>query len=252
MKTKLILLSTFIFIFGSGSGFAAGQVTRVQTGTWTGIIPNSTPVFTFDQHNASLGVLQSITIKLSLNIAGGSLFVDNDGAAGGTTNLELGAKGKVTATAVQVLNASAIGFGDLNQSTTGTPSVTANINTFGADTGLPPVFHFEGDGDNAILSGTAKSGNKSILIGSAYHSGYIGASTYDLSVPLTNIISFTGVSGLAGFIAPVTTSGTIEVTYQYHTPEPGTYVMLLTGIGLIAVSFRRRKRAHASAISEGM
>lgn len=78
----------------------AAYITQTQTFSGT---PNYSQMLTFDKYNESVP-LESVQVIFTLNISGGWLGVDNDGADPAVVTVELGASGSISSADVILLN----------------------------------------------------------------------------------------------------------------------------------------------------
>lgn len=231
MKLHLALAAAAL----AAAAGSASAATIMQSQSYGPSTPNFPATTTFNRFNPALGTLLSIKVKVSLDIVGGFLQLDNDGVDPANGSAQLGAVTTISSVDVPLLNAliqpviPAAGVQAFNAS----PFAIAgndgdNITTF--DVGTVDFFDFQG---------APASGMDMGFIGAAFFGPYIGAGTYDINTSTSQIFDYGAIGGIQFAGGPVTASGTVMVTYEYEPiPAPGAAALL--GLGGLLAARRRR------------
>ncbi len=217
----------------AGSAAAAPCDTLImQTRDYGPTTPNFTQLLTFDQYHGPLSDICEIKVKLQLEIEGGRLGVDNDGADPATVTVRLGATSAITSTDVTLLNSSF-------QPVTGTAEAfTQSVFNLAGDNGDGPGNIDISPPDGAVHFGGQASDMRMGLIHSLFWPGFVGPGTFDIRVNANQILDFGSVGGVEGEFTPVLARGNVMVIYTI--PDPATLAML--GLGAAAYLGRRRFR----------
>ena len=201
-----------------------------------GGLPNFSSTLTFDEFDDIGGalVLTSIEIIISLEVSGGYLILDNDGAGPAVGTFEFGSKADISSI-------------DVPLSAVGPTSVTGEVEAIhlepfalDADNGDGPLNLDATGPDGLDYSGGVETDSDSGFIDPALHSQYVGTSTYDITVDATQWNDYGAVGGIELFMTPSSASGEVTVIYNFvPTPEPATLSLL--AIGGAALLKRRRR-----------
>jgi hypothetical protein len=231
MKYQLGLAAIAAALVGFGGVAVADTVS--YSANYGPATPNYTQQLPLDKFHGNLADLISVRFELSLNIAGGFLCVDNDGADPATVNVNLGADASITSTDVTLLDS-------LFQPVTGTASAaTGSMFNLGGDNG-DGAFNVDCNPlDGAIHLGGMASDANAGFIHPLFHPQYVGAGTFNVDLNALQILDFGSVGGVEGSFSPVMADGEVKVTYEY-VPEPAAFGVLALGWLLI-----RRKGRHA-------
>lgn len=223
LRNALTLLAT--------CGGLASAATIVQTESYA-FVPAGSQTLVFDKFDTLGGTrtLISVTIQHSLTKKGGSLYVDNDSAIGGT--------GTISQATTIILSGRPM-VDDFGNDLTSKSLQTASFYTasVGSDDGDGAGFQASGPDYDGILfadSTVSSSGE----VGSAFLSSYTGTDTFTLTATGTQGVDVSSISGVAGSFSPAGAEGFVTITYNY-VPEPD--VTLLGGLGVLLL-LRRRHR----------
>ncbi len=213
----------------------ASAATMMQTETFGPNTPNFQQTLTFDKFDDLGGTLtlQSVKVKMELEISNGSATVDNDGVDPASVTIEFGASGAISSSDVPLLDA---GFqpvtSDVDVFTAGNYNLSAN------DSDPDGQFDNDNGPDNATLNVVPDSDMDMGFIAPSLISNYVGAgATFDVLVEVDTLFNILGQGGVAGSFVPVSASGNVMITYEY-IPAPG--VMGLAGLAGLAAARRRR------------
>lgn len=215
---------------------SAGAATIMQTQTFGPNTPNYLSSLTFDKFDDLGGTLtlQSVKVKMSMSVFGGSATVDNDGVDPASVTIEFGASGSISSGDVSLLDTLFQPvISDVNVFTAGNFNLAAND--------LDPTNQFDNDAgpDNATLNVVPDSDMDMGFIAPSLHPQYIGAGgTFDIDVQIDTLFNILGEGGVAGSFVPVTAEGNVMVIYDY-IPTPGT--LAIAGFAGIAAGRRRRR-----------
>ena len=186
------------------------------------------PLATLSQFDPALGTLTKVTLALDANTSAGSIAWDNEATI--ATDVTLGIGTKLTAVGLAGATAVAIPL------QTGTAMGVAADNDGTAD--------FIGTDSFSVVGGSGSDSAMDVLV--TGFTPYIGLGTFDVTVSsvVETFLSTTGGFGPIG-PKPGMTDGTINVIYEYTPiPEPGTLILLTSGLVPLAFFlWRRRLRA---------
>jgi len=226
---KFLCFAVAVCTVFAASSAQASTITQSQT--FSGI-PNLMESATFNQFDSQLGTLESVQVSLNLNTTGGTLILDNDSDQTAAGIFEFGVIASISSSDVSLDNASSDpvidNFGVFcSQSFSLAANQDDGINDF--DSTSP---------DGLLYSGIAESGSASGFVNTSDFSDYTGTGTFDINLIVMQWQYYGNVSGIEWATNPVSTNGSIAVTYNY-VPEPATLGLLSLG-GLI---LRKRRKA---------
>ena len=231
MKTsrRVSLFSIIAIAILSSVAISANAATIMQTKNYGAGTPNFTETLTFNKFDPSLGTLNSVKIKMLVNVSGGSLTVDNDGVDPASVTVELGADGAVTSTDVTIAP------------TVGASASTGAVFNLAAENGDGPSNIDPSGPDGAVHNGGSDSGMDMQFINAAFFSDYTGLGTFDVDAEIDQILDFGSIGGVEGSFTPVTADGNVMITYDYTAvPEPSSIAMII--LGLVGFFFARKRK----------
>ncbi|AQQ72395.1 hypothetical protein SMSP2_02779 [Limihaloglobus sulfuriphilus] len=200
-----------------------------QTKTFSGK-PNYTKYLTYDQFDDDDGTLNSIEVIFTLNVDGGILTVDNDSDNHADGTFEFGAKGVINSEDVILSSGFVHVTGELESVNSGSFSLEANEGDGTGDYSSAAPDGMSYDGEAATDSG---SGLVAVGAWSMGTTGYLGTSTYDIEVDITQWQDYEGDGGIELGFTPVDADGEVTVKYDYTVPEPATAIIFAIGGMLI-------------------
>lgn len=236
MKNIAWTLVSIAVTITSSTAFSAQLMQTMSFGPST---PNFVAgPFDFDQFDPALGTLNFVEIKLQLDVEGGSLIVDNDGAEGGTlTGVEIGAEGTLVSPDVNLLD---IGFSAL-----GANVIAATMADFTLDGNVGDGLNdFDSSApDGGILNGLSQTASDSGQLNTTFWPQVTGTGTYAISAEVDQVNNFgTGIGGVEGAFTAVEAKGNVMVTYDYEpVPEPVFGLMLCPAFLALGCMLRRRR-----------
>jgi len=194
---------------------------------------------TFNQFDDQGGTLQldSVEVVVSVTVQDGALRVDNDAQAPASGTIEFGADVLVSSTVSLIDNTFQPIFGMNDLKATGGTTLALGPDDGDGEVGGIPNFSWLGI-DFGEYIGQTEQVTHGGFVDPSVHGQYIGLGTYTITIDANQVASYTAFSGVQALIDPLTTSGTVEVTYNY-TPEPTTLGLL--GIGSLLLSSHRRR-----------
>jgi hypothetical protein len=205
-------------------GNAAMAAQLMETENFGPATPNYNQTLTFDKFDPLLGILNSIKVKMQIDITGGSLGVDNDGAGPASVDVELGAEGTLSSGDVTLLDITFLPV-------TGTVSASTMAHfDLGPENGDGPNNIDTTGPDGALMLGQPASDMAMGFINPIFFAGYIGTGqTFDIDADIDQILNTGSVGGVEGSFSPVTASGNVMVVYDYtpFVPEPSSAVLAL-------------------------
>lgn len=231
MQTRKTVTSVAMSaLLALGISSQANALTITQTKSIADAVSDftDTSVGDFTTFDASLGILNSVTIKTSV-FFDGSVTLENFHPSNASTVTQLDIREDMVVTG---------------------PNAGTTVNQAFAVTAVVPV-SFTVD----PLSSVSKSASGSDMLETTLFGSFgafigTGTETYDFLVDATHTVITAITGGATGAGAPDTLIDvTIDVTYDYsepaeEIPEPGTLALL--GMGLIGAAAARRSRRKAA------
>lgn len=210
---------------------AADAVIIMQTQNFGPGTPNFASVLTFNKYNGSAGDIVSVKIKVQLDITGGRLELDNDGAGPANGSAQLGAEAAISSIDVNLLD-------NAFQPVTGVAAASNSslFNLAGNDGDGLGTFEVGGP-DYFLFQGLPASDMKMGFINTLFHGQYAGAGTFDITLNASQIFDYGAIGGISFAGSPVTASGNVMVIYDI-IPAPASATLL--GLGGLLAARRRR------------
>lgn len=224
-------------------GNAAPAATIEQTQNFS-----SDTTMSFNLFNTALGSLTGVRWRLTINTAGGSISLDNDGAGTSTGNVTFGASLGVNNWIKSGTSQPSMGID------TGFASVGATVS---ATSGTSATLGIDSDGgthdfvgsDSFIYNGTSESTTSADrYVNNSFLSAYHGTGTFTADGDVNQVQNFTGSGNVFTFIAPATIGATVKLFYDYTpteaVPEPGTIIMSILALGGVVGAKAWRKKSQ--------
>lgn len=216
------------------AGAASGAVI-MQTQNF-GVV-NSVPAYldtvTFNQFNPALGTLNSIKVKLSFDVSGGAVGVDNESPVPANVTADFGAMASISSIDVTLLDNA---FQPVAADVTASNMYGFNL---GVDDGDAANQWDAGGTDTDLQNGAAASDMSMGFINSLFFAGFTGGGTFDIDVATSQFLQLSQQSGVSTTFSPLTGVGNVMVTYDY-TPIPAPGALALLGMGGLLAARRRR------------
>jgi hypothetical protein len=223
-----IAIATLAVAALAGTATASNIIQTIPFGPST---PNFNQVLTFNRYAGPASDLVQIEVRLSLNVSGGQLELDNDGADPASGTADLGASAGISSVDVPLVNNAFLPVVGNVAAATSSPFNIAGDDGDGAG--------FQAGGaDYFNFLGGAGSDNDAGFIANAVFAAYAGGGTFNILVNATQIFDYGALGGISFAGSPVTASGEVTVIYKL-IPTPGAAALLGLG-GLVAA---RRRRA---------
>ncbi len=230
MNTRLIAAAAGVACV---AGVSSAGLTVMDTAVFGPNTPDYTQQVTLDKFDSDLGVLQSIKVKLFMEISGGNASVDNDSDNPAVVDVEFGAVGSISSVDVTLLD------GGFNPVAADVNLVAMQQFMLAGNDGDPQGTFELGGPDSATLDGAGLNDMSMGFINALFFNEYqaSGGGTFTVDIDVDTAFSVSGGSGVAGAFNPVTAQGNVMVIYEY-IPTPSTAAMLALG-GLVATRRRR-------------
>jgi len=214
-----------------GLATAANATTIMQTQSFGPATPNFSSTLTFNKYTGLASDIVSVKVKIQLDISGGLLELDNDGANGASGTAELGATAGISSSDVSLLD-------NLFQPVTGVASASNATGFSIAGNDGDAIGSFQAGGlDYFLFNGSAAADMKMGFINTLFHGQYAGGGTFDILLDANQIFEFGAIGGIAFAGSPVTASGNVMIIYEV-IPTPSAAALL--GLGGLLVARRRR------------
>lgn len=183
--------------------------------------PPESRTLTFDKFNMN-GILTSVEIAFNLQIEGGTLILDNDSDNSVSGTFEFGVYGDISSNEV-----------NLPDSSLTNPVFYSQPFSLGSNAGDGTGDYDPTSPDGLQYNGSSESGVESGSINSIFRNDYVGTGTYNIICSVSPWLNPGDIDGIKieHSSIPVSTTGCIEVSYNYDViPEPATISLLLPAI----------------------
>jgi hypothetical protein len=215
----------------------AQALTITQTQGFIGQ-PNFLKTVEFAEFDPAHGQLQSVEVRMSLIIDGGSLIVDNDRQEATDVDVKLGATSSIFSTDVHLIDSNLdpilSGASTLSVATGSRLQLAGDSGSTTFDPALP-------DTDQHLGGHAATTGIG--LVSPNYLSEFLGTDMFELRVDVDQLIDYGAAGGTSGQFDPVLAETNVTLIYEFSelVPEPSTALTALIGAWMVLGSTRRRK-----------
>lgn len=222
-----------VAVLAAAGATHAAVIMQTQNFGTVNNVPDYTESLSFNQFDPSLGTLLSVKVKLTLNVSGGALGVDNESPSVASGSASFGANATITGVGVTLLDNA------FNPVTGAASAVNNYMYTLQPDDGDNPLAFDLGGTDSQTFNGLPASDMKMGFINPLFFAGFTGVGTYGIDVNATQVFTLTDASGISRFASPLIGDGNVMVIYEYE-PIPAPGAMALVALGGLLVARRRR------------
>lgn len=194
-------------------------------------IPDGTVPLVFNKYNGLLADVDNIYIVVNLSKEGGSLFIDNDSASGGSGNITQTVRVDLSSGTVTLLDTS---FGAIGSNVS---AVSSYFATVGANDGDGAGYQFGTTDHDGTEFTTPVSASDDGNVNSIFWNQYVGSGTFTINVAGIQSLNTSAISGVAGTFTPASAVGSVTVIYT--VPEPSS--AMLVGLASLGLMIRRRR-----------
>ncbi|MBX3386903.1 MAG: choice-of-anchor E domain-containing protein [Phycisphaeraceae bacterium] len=213
---------------GAANGFV---IMQTQNFGVVNNVPAYTDSVTFNKFGGALSDLISIKVKLTFDVAGGAIGVDNESPEPANVIATFGANAMISSADVTLLD---VAFQPVAPTVSAVNNYVFNL---GPDDGDSPNQWDAGGADSDLQNGVPASAMSMGFINPLFFAGFVGAGTFDIDVMTNQILTLSQQSGVSTTFSPLNGQGNVMVIYEF-IPAPGAMMLLGLG-GLVAVRRRR-------------